>query len=137
MPKCEVKEEEEIRAPRRRLLIGGGIAFCETKVEVKEEEEERDRVAALLREQRLNATSDDPSDTPRFNAAFMSSLNDHTAWAGTSGTAAPSPSGRQQGRYQRQWHGEGGAVRRPLRPLRALRRALPPHRAPRPKPSLD
>jgi hypothetical protein len=40
------------------------------------EEEERDKVAALLHEQRLNATSDDPSE---FNVAFMASLNDHTA----------------------------------------------------------
>jgi hypothetical protein len=45
-------------------------------------DEEGDKVAALLRDQRLNATSDDASDTPGFNAAFMASLNDHTAWAG-------------------------------------------------------
>jgi hypothetical protein len=45
-------------------------------------EEEGDKVAALLRDQRLNATSDDASNTPGFNAAFMASLNDHTAWAG-------------------------------------------------------
>jgi hypothetical protein len=45
-------------------------------------EEEGDKVAALLRDQRLNATSDDASDTSGFNAAFMASLNDHTAWAG-------------------------------------------------------
>jgi hypothetical protein len=48
-------------------------------VEVKEEE---DNVAVLLHQQRLNATIDDPSDTPRFNAVFMASLNDHSTWAG-------------------------------------------------------
>jgi hypothetical protein len=46
------------------------------------EEEEQDKVAALLRQQRLNATSNDRSDTSGFNAAFMALLNDHTAWAG-------------------------------------------------------
>jgi hypothetical protein len=35
-------------------------------------------VAALLHEQCLNATNDDPSDTPGFNVAF----NDRTAWVG-------------------------------------------------------
>jgi hypothetical protein len=48
---------------------------------VKEEEEEWARWR-LLREQRLNTTSNDPSDTPGFNAACMASLNDHTSWAG-------------------------------------------------------
>jgi hypothetical protein len=36
----------------------------------------------LLYQQRLNATSNDPNDMSGFNAAFMASLNDHTAWAG-------------------------------------------------------
>jgi hypothetical protein len=61
--------------PRRRLCSSSDITICETKVEVKEEE---DKVAVLLRQQRLNASSDDPIDTPRFDAAFMASLNDHT-----------------------------------------------------------
>jgi hypothetical protein len=39
-------------------------------------------VAALLHEQCLNATSNDPNDTPGFNVAFIVSLNDHTAWVG-------------------------------------------------------
>jgi hypothetical protein len=51
-------------------------------VKEEEEEEERDKVSALLREQRLNATSDDSNDTSGFNAAFMASLNNHTAWTG-------------------------------------------------------
>jgi hypothetical protein len=90
MPKREVKEEEEIQVPRHRLHSGAGITIRELKVEVKEEEKERDKVAALLREQRLNATS----DTPGFNAAFMASLNARTAWM----MPSPSPSARAVGR---------------------------------------
>jgi hypothetical protein len=39
-------------------------------------------MAALLRQHRLIASNDDPDDMPGFNAAFMSSLNDHFAWEG-------------------------------------------------------
>jgi hypothetical protein len=77
-PKREVKEEEEIQAPRCRLRSGDDIMICEPKVKLKEEEE-RDKVAVLLSEQRLNATSDDPNDTLGFNVVFMVSLNDHIA----------------------------------------------------------
>jgi hypothetical protein len=43
---------------------------------------EEDEMMALFRQQRLIASNDDPEDTPGFNAEFMSSLNDHAAWAG-------------------------------------------------------
>jgi hypothetical protein len=79
MPKREVKEENKIHAPRCRLRSGGGIMIREPKVEVKEDD---DKVAVLLYQQRLNATNNDPNDMLGFNAAFMASLNNHTAWAG-------------------------------------------------------
>jgi hypothetical protein len=40
----------------------------------------------LLRQQHLVASSDNPEDTPGFNAAFMSSWNDHSMWKRTSRT---------------------------------------------------
>jgi hypothetical protein len=44
--------------------------------------EEDDEVVLLLHQQCINASSDDPSDTPGYTAVFMALLNDHTAWAG-------------------------------------------------------
>jgi hypothetical protein len=44
--------------------------------------EEEDDVAALLRQQRLVASSDYPDDTPGYNAAYMSSLKDNKPWEG-------------------------------------------------------
>jgi hypothetical protein len=58
---------------------GGGITTCEPKVDV---EKENDKVAVLLHQQRLNTSSNDPSDTSGFKAAFMASLNDHNGLAG-------------------------------------------------------
>jgi hypothetical protein len=79
MPKCEVKEEDDIQAQQHGLRSNSCIMIREQKVEVKEED---DKVAVLLNRKRLNTTSDDPSDTSGFNTAFMASLNDHTAWVG-------------------------------------------------------
>jgi hypothetical protein len=79
MLKRVVKEEEEIQAPRCRLHSNCNITMRETKVKVREED---DKVAVLLRQQRLNASRDYPSDMPGFNAVFMASLNDHNVWAG-------------------------------------------------------
>jgi hypothetical protein len=44
--------------------------------------EEENEVTTLLRQQCLVASSDDPEDIPGYNAAFMSSLNDHKTWEG-------------------------------------------------------
>jgi hypothetical protein len=44
--------------------------------------EEEDEVTTPLRQHRLVSSSDEPDDTSRFNAAYMSSLNDTSAWEG-------------------------------------------------------
>jgi hypothetical protein len=41
-----------------------------------------DEMMAFLCQRRLFASSDDPDDTPGYNDAYMSSVNDHSAWAG-------------------------------------------------------
>jgi hypothetical protein len=52
----------------------------DAKVEVNEEQ--KNKVSTVLHQQRLNASSDDTSDKLGYNTVFMTSLNDHTAWAG-------------------------------------------------------
>jgi hypothetical protein len=44
--------------------------------------EDEDEMMALLRQQRLLASSNDPDNTQVLNATFISSLNDHAARAG-------------------------------------------------------
>jgi hypothetical protein len=39
----------------------------------------------LLHQQRLVASSDDPNDTPGYNATHMSSLKDNKTWEGNTG----------------------------------------------------
>jgi hypothetical protein len=59
LPNHEVKEEEDIQAPRHRCgSNGGGITIREPKVEVKEEDDDDDEVAMLLYQQCLTASSD-------------------------------------------------------------------------------
>ena len=40
------------------------------------------KVKAYFEKQRLLASSDDPDDTPGYNAVYMRSVNDHRAWEG-------------------------------------------------------
>jgi hypothetical protein len=98
VPKREVKEEYQTTAPLRRRVNGGGIsircaALLIPKPEVKEEQDE---MIALHHHQRLVASRDSTRRSCRdptrrsclqrgahdFNAGFMSSLKDHTAWEG-------------------------------------------------------
>jgi hypothetical protein len=79
LPKREVKEEYETPAPQRTRGSGIAISIYEPtprasrgsavlvipKPDVKEEE---DGLALLLSHQRRVASSDDPDDTPEFNA---------------------------------------------------------------------
>jgi hypothetical protein len=87
VPKREVKEEYTthaksrsrdimIREPTRQATSGGNSSLCrpkpEVNAEVKGEDEEVDasvKIAALLRQQPLIASSDDTEDTSKFNTA--------------------------------------------------------------------
>jgi hypothetical protein len=65
-----------IREPARQATSGGNSSLCrpkpEVNAEVKGEDEEVDasvKIAALLRQQPLIASSDDTEDTSKFNTA--------------------------------------------------------------------